>query len=229
MIPNTLFGITSILCFSLPIVAILLFRLYRHVSLIALMVYYALTILRCLGNSNTPPSPDFKDTWEVLFNYIEIPLMLSALLFFCPARQRQLSVQILTAFFVAYEVIVAAVFGFTPLASLYIMTPGLLVIVMYSLFLFLRQVKFSIMHGKNMGRVLMLGALVFSYSCYLFMFYAYFIQEETDVSPIYAMHFLSSSIAAVIMSIGLFLMRHRIKELQEIKVTRRELQMIFGS
>lgn len=229
MIPNTLFGITSIICFALPVLAILYFRLYRHVSLIALMVYYILTILRCLGSSNIPPLPDFKDTWEVLFYYIEVPLTLSALLFFCPAKGRQQKMQSLISFFIAYEVLVAVVYGFTPIASLYIMTPGLLVIVLYSLFLFLRQLNFTLLHGKNIGRVLMLGALLFSYSCYLFMFYAHFIQAKADVSGIYNLHFLSSSIAAVIMSIGLFMMRHRIKELQELKVTRKELQMVFGS
>lgn len=229
MIPNALFGITSIVCFSLPIIAILYFRLYKHVSLIALMVYYLLTILHCLGSTNIPPAPNFKDTWEVLFHYIEIPLMLSALLFFCPARQKQQKIHLLIAFFIAYEMIIAFFFGFTPLASLYIMTPGLAVIVLYSLFLFLRQLRFTVMHGKNTGRVLMLGALLFSYSCYLFMFYAYFVQKMPDVSGIYSVHFFSSSIAAILMTVGLLLMRHRIKELQELKVTRRELQMVFGS
>lgn len=229
MITDSLLSASYILCFSLPIVAILYFRLYRHASLIALMVYYFLTILHCLGSSNMPPSPDFKDTWEVLYNYIEIPLMLSALLFFCPARQRQQKIHRFIVFFIAYEVVVALFFGFTPNASLFVMAPGLLVIVLYSLFLFLRQVHFSILHGKNTGRALMLGAVVFSYSCYLFVFYTYFIQNELDVSSIYAMHFVSASLAAVLMSMGLFMMRHRIKELQEIKIARRELQMIFKS
>jgi hypothetical protein len=92
-----------------------------------------------------------------------------------------------------------------------------------------RQLRFTLLHGKNAGRVLMLGALLFSYSCYLFMFCAHFILGVEDVSGIYALHFLSSSIAAVLMSIGLFMMRQRIRELQELKVTRRELQMVFGS
>jgi hypothetical protein len=228
MIPDTLYGITSVICFSLPILAILLFRLYRHVSLIALMIYYALTILHCVSSNSIPPEPDFKNTWEVLFNYIEIPLMLSALLFFCPAKQRKQKIHFFIGFFMAYELVIAFVYGFTPLASMYIMTPGLLVIVSYSLFLFLRQVRFTAVHKKNVGRVLMLGALLFSYSCYLFMFYAYFILEMQNVTPIYALHFISATIAAVMMSIGLYLMRQRIKELQELKVTRRELQMVFG-
>jgi hypothetical protein len=229
MIPNDLFGITSVTCFCLPILAILYYRLYRHASLIALMVYYALTILHCIGSTTMPPSPDLKNTWEVLYNYIEVPLMLLSLLFFCPVKQRQHKMHTVIGFFVVYELVIALLFGFTPLASLCIMTPGLLVIVFYSLFLFLRQVKFTVLHGKNTGRVLMLGALLFSYSCYLAMFYAYFVQEKPDVSGIYAAHFLSSSIASVFMSLGLYLMRHRIRELQELKVTRRELQMIFGS
>jgi uncharacterized protein with PQ loop repeat len=229
MMPNTLFGITSILCFSLPIVAILYFRLYRHASLIALMLYYALTILRCIGSNTVPPSPVLTNVWEVLYSYLETPLMLLALLFFCPAKQRQQKIHIVMGLFVVYEGIIALLFGFTPFASWYITAPGLAVIVLYSLFLFLRQLKFTLMHGKNAGRVLMLGAILFSYSCYLYLFYAYFIEEKPDISGIYALHFVSSSITSVMMAAGLYLMRHRIKELQELKVTRRELQMIFGS
>src|SRR5215218_6299861 len=89
MMTDTLFRISSITCFCLPVLAVLFFRLYRHASLLALMAYYAMTILRCISSDSMPPSPDFSNTWDVLFNYIEIPLMLSALLFFCPAKQRQ--------------------------------------------------------------------------------------------------------------------------------------------
>ncbi|HET7896308.1 MAG TPA: hypothetical protein VFL47_01515 [Flavisolibacter sp.] len=207
---------------------VLVFQLYRHASLIALMLYYVLTILHCLGSNATPPSPDFKNAWEVVYNFIEIPLMLSALLFFCPAKKKQQKIHYVIEFFLVYELVIALAFGFTAKASLYVMAPGLMVMVSYSLFLFLRQLRFTLVHRKNTGRVLMLGAVLFSYSCYLYMFYAYFILKTADISGIYSVHFLSSSIAAVLMSIGLFLMRHRIKELQELKIARSELQMIFG-
>lgn len=229
MMPNSVFGITAIACFSVPIFIILYFRLYKHVSLIALMVYYGLTILHCLGSNTIPPAPDLHNTWEVLFNYIEIPLMLSALLFFCPAKQKQQKIHFIIGFFIAWELLVVLFHGFTATAVFYVMVPGLLVIVLYSLFLFLRQLRFTVMHGKNWGRVLMLGSLLFSYGCYLFMFYAYFFQQQSNVAGIYSVHFYSSATAAVLMSVGLYLMRNRIKELQELKVTRRELQMVFGS
>lgn len=227
MIPDVLFGVSSVVCFALPICVILFYRLHRHASLIALMAYYIITIFHCIGSATLPPSPDLSNGWEVLYNYIEVPLMMLALLFFCPASHRHQKLHLFIALFVAYEAVIFLLCGFTPMASLFVMAPGLLLIVLYAHFLFLRQLHFTIVHGKNRGRVLMLGAIVFSYSCYLFMFYAYFFQEKKDVTHIYAWHFFSASSAAVMMSIGLFMMRHRIRQLQDLKIARQELQILF--
>ena len=229
MITISLFGLTSILCFGLPVFVIVLFRLYRHTSLIALALYYSLTIIHCINAESIPPVPDFKNPFEVAYLYLEIPLILTALLFFCPVKQRQRNMHMLIAFFIAYEAAISLFAGFTAKASVYIMAPGLMVVVLYAAFLFLRQLKFTLMHGKNIGRVLMLGAILFSYTAYLFVFYTYFIQEQTEIAGIYNLYFVSSTIAALLMSVGLFMMRYRIKELQELKVVRRELQMVFGS
>lgn len=229
MNPNSLFGLSSVACFSLPIIVILYYRLYRHASLIALMVYYALNIFHCLTENTVPAVPDFKNTWDVIYTFIEIPLMLTALLFFCPVKEKQQKIHIVTGFFVGFEIIVCLVFGFTPTASLYIMAPGLLIVVGYSSFLFLRQAKFTILHRKNIGRVLMLGAIVFSYGFYLILFYTYFINGQTDITGVYLLYFISATVAAVLMCAGLYLMRNRIRDLQELKVTRRELQLFFAS
>lgn len=225
---NSIFGLTSIICFGLPIAAIVLFRLYRHASLIALMLYYALTIFHCVYAESIPPVPNFLNQWDVAYSYVEIPLMLTSLLFFCPAKLRQQKVHMLIAAFIGYEIIIAFCFGFTPMASMYITAPGLIMIVCYSTYLFLRQAKFTVIHGKNIGRLLMLGGILFSYSCYLLLFYVYFVQKQTDIAGIFYLYFISSTVASVLMSAGLFLMRHRIKELQELKVVRKELQMVFG-
>ncbi|MDQ6610415.1 MAG: hypothetical protein M3Y85_11405 [Bacteroidota bacterium] len=228
MITDSLFNITSILCFSLPILVIVLFRLYRHLSLIALVFYYALTLIHCLFAQSIPPVPNFANKIDVLYGFIELPLLLASLLFFCGNRQGHQFMKNLIAGFMIYELLVALYFKFAPEAIVYIMAPGLLVVLGYATFLFVRQVKFTFVHVKNPGRVVMLSAILFSYSCYAFVFYAYFIQHQTDVASIYYMYFVSSTIASVLMSIGLFMMRHRIKELQELKVVRKELQMVFG-
>jgi hypothetical protein len=229
MITISLFGLTSVLCFGLPVLVIVLFRLYRHTSLIALALYYGLAICHCLNAETIPPVPNFNNPFDVAYTYLEIPLMLTALLFFCPAKQRQRNMHTLIGFFIVYEIAISIFAGFSPKASVYIMAPGLLVVVLYAAFLFLRQAKFTIMHRKNSGRVLMLGAILFSYTAYLFVFYTYFIQEQKEIASVYNIYFISSTIASLLMSVGLFMMRFRIKELQELKVVRRELQMVFGS
>lgn len=228
MNPNTIFTLSSIICFGLPVLVIVLFRLYRHTSLIALMLYYGLTIVHCLYAENIPPVPDFNNPMDVLYSYLEIPLVLSSLLFFCHVRQRRLLMQKVLIGFVAYELLVSLYFKFSPAASVYIMAPGLAIVVGYAAYLFIRQTAFTILHGKNTGRVLMLAAVLFSYGSYGLVFYTYFIQKQPDIYTVYSLYFVSSTVASVLMSVGLFMMRHRIRELQELKVVRKELQMVFG-
>ena len=229
MIVISLYGLTSILCFGLPVLAIILFKLYRHTSLIALAVYYLLTITHCLYAGNIPPVPDFQSPLDIAYSYVEIPLILTSLLFFCYGHPRKQIMHKIIFGFIAYEVLVAFYFKFSPDGTLYVVAPGLLVVVGYTSFLLLRQLKFTMIHGKNIGRVMMLGAILFSYCSYALVFYTYFIQKQTDISSTYSLYFISSTVASILMSIGLFMMRHRIKELQELKIVRKELQMVFGS
>lgn len=229
MISISLFGLTSILCFGLPVLAIILFKLYRHTSLIALAVYYILTIVHCLYAQNIPPVPNFQNPLDIAYSYVEIPLVLTSLLFFCYGNQRKQIMQKIIIGFMVYEVLISVYFRFSPNASLYIVAPGLAVVISYTTFLLLRQLKFTFIHGKNSGRVLMLAAILFSFCSYGLVFYNYFVQKQTNINDIYYLYFVASTIASILMSIGLFMMRHRIKELQELKIVRKELQMVFGN
>lgn len=226
---NSLFSFCSVLCFALPVLVILLFRLYRHPGLVALLFYYGLTIVHCLCAESVPPVPDFKNTPDVLYRYLEIPLILSSLLFFCPVRQRRLLMQKIIIGFTGYELLILLYVKFSPEASLFVTAPGLAIVIGYAAYLFIRQTAFTILHGKNVGRVLMLGAVLFSYGSYGLVFYTYFGQKQPDVYVVYSLHFLSSTVTSVMMAVGLFMMRRRIKELQELKIVRRELRMVFGS
>lgn len=130
----TLFGISSVLCFGLPVLVILLFKLYRHTSLIALLLYYTLTIFHCLCADNIPPVPNFTNSAEVLYSYFEIPLILASLLFFCqgtPPTDAKVA-----AGFAIYEVAISLYYKFSPEASVYIMAPGLAIVVLYTAYLF---------------------------------------------------------------------------------------------
>lgn len=227
MFPVTLVVVTAVLCFLLPILTILYFRLYRHASLIALVAFYGLMLVRYADGNSLEPA--LENPAGTLFHCIEYPLLLAALLFFSPAKTQKQNIHWLIFLFLGYETVVTALFGFTPLTNWYLVVPGSALVLCASLFLFLRQWRFTLLHRKNGGLLLMLGALVFSSGCQLLFWYAWFRTETTPPSTVYALPFLSAGLSALLMSAGLYRMRYRIRELQEIKIARRELQLLFAS
>lgn len=227
---NTVIGVACTASFFLPIAVVVANGFHQHRSLAALSLNYFFTALyNAMSLEFIPASADVKMYAGIITNYIDVPLMLIALLFFCPGKQKQRVVYILTVSFLAYEAVATLVHGFSVAALAYIQTPGLIIVLGYALFLFIRQVKFSIMHGKNNGRMLMLAAIVFSYACYSLLCYFYYVQQTPFVTDTLLVYYIATILATLCMGIGLHLMRKRIKELDAARVTRKELAMFFGT
>ena len=123
---------------------------------------------------------------------------------------------------------IASIYGFTKESITYIMGPGIVLVLGYTSFLFTRQVKFSIYHGKNHGRMIMLSSILFVYACYALIYFFHYIQKTPYKADVMMLYYISSIVSAIVMAIGLHLMRRRMKELEDIKVTRRELAIFFG-
>jgi NADH:ubiquinone oxidoreductase subunit K len=154
--------------------------------------------------------------------------MLTALLFFCPSKQRQNKIRLLTLLFLVYEIVIVCVFGFTINSITYITGPGVCIILLYSFYLFVKQVKFSIFHRKNHGRVLMLAAIVFDCSCYTLIYFFNYIEKTPYQNDVFKLYYISSIVSSILMAVGLQLMNKRMKELQALKITRKELAMFFN-
>lgn len=227
---NTFIGVTATISMFLPVAAIVYYRLYNHRSLAALMVSYISTAVYNLMSEDVIHIPQgYLQNFGVVNNYLDIPLMLTALLFFCPIKQKQRTVHIVTIVFVSYELLIAILFGFNPKAVVYIMGPGLTLILVYAFYLFVRHIKMTIEFGKNAGRTLMLVSILFAYGCYALVYYFYYIQKTPAVTDVFLLYFISTLVSSIIMTIGLHLIRRRLKELQEIKNTRRELALFFNN
>lgn len=227
---NTLVGVTATVSLFLPVAAILYYKLYQHRSLAALLISYLITALyNLMSEGLIPLSASFQRGFGVVNNYLDIPLMLTALLFFCPIKQKQRTVHIITAVFIANEIVIACLFGLNPKAVIYIMGPGLALILIYSFYLFARHIKITVEFGKNAGRTLMLVSILFAYGCYAIVYYFYYILETQAVADVFTLYYITSFVSAIIMTIGLHLIRRRMRQLQEVKNTRRELAMFFGS
>ncbi|HEY6956752.1 MAG TPA: hypothetical protein VI385_15985 [Flavisolibacter sp.] len=226
---NDLLGVVCVVSFTIPIVIVLYNRYYTHRSLTALLLYYSIVFTDNLVSNYVVPATS-KVAWliNLVDNYVYVPLMLTALLFFCASKQKQQKIRLLTLIFLAYEVVIIGIFGFSFNSVIYITGPGVAIILIYSFYLFVRQVKFSIFHGKNHGRVLMLAAIVFDSSCYSIIFFFNYIEKTPYQNDVFKLYYISSIISSVLMAIGLQLMNKRMKELRAIKITRRELAMIFN-
>jgi hypothetical protein len=156
-------------------------------------------------------------------------LMLMALLFFCPIKQKQRIIYIILAVFIAYELVIAFFFGLNPKAVVYIMGPGLILILAYTFYLFIRHIKITVEFGKNAGRTLMLVSILFAYGCYGLVYYFYYILKTPAVADVFLIYYITSLVSSVVMTIGLHLIRQRMRELQAVKNTRRELAVFFGN
>jgi hypothetical protein len=227
---DTLIGVAATLCLFLPATAIIYYRLYQHRSLLALMISYLLTAsYNFLSHNFIDISPSLLQGLGVVNNYLDVPLMLIALLFFCPIKQKQKTVYIISSVFIVYELVLALVFGLDPAVVVYIMGPGLAIIVTYSFYLFIRHIRITIVYKKNAGRTLMLVAILFGYGCYSLVYIFYYIQKTPDVADAFLLYFISSITASVIMTIGLHLIQKRMKQLKEVQNTRRELAVFFNT
>ena len=226
---NAIPGIACTVAFLLPVLVIIYNKFYTHRSLGALMLYYFLmALVTAVCQGLLVEDRQVKENFGVVASYLNIPLMLTSLMFFCPIKIKQRTIHILTVIFICYEIVITMIHGFTHAAGVCIIGLGLIVVLGYAFFLFVRQVKFSIMHGKNQGRILMLAAVLFAYSCYLLLYCFSYILKTPYESDTILLYYLSSSISAIIMTVGLQLMRKRLKDLQSLKLTRKELAIFFG-
>jgi hypothetical protein len=226
---NAILGIACIISLTAPIVVIIYHRYYKHRSLAALLIYYGVTLIYLLMSQNIVNVNNIiRINFGIFNNYLDVPLMLTALVFFCPNKPKQNIVRLLSYLFIAYEVLITIMFGFKKTSIVYIMGPGLSIIIGYTFFLFMRQVKFSIVHGKNHGRMVMLASIFFSYACYALLYYFYYIQKTPYVNDTQLIYFISTIVSCMAMATGLQLMNKRMKELQSLKTTRKELAMFFN-
>ncbi|MGZ8544722.1 MAG: hypothetical protein ACXWV0_05465 [Flavisolibacter sp.] len=226
---NAILGIACIVSFILPVAVIMYNRYYTHRSLAALLVYYSLIFIDNIFAENIIPVGERVSNFvSILDNFCDVPLMMTVLLFFCPDRKKQNNIRLLTYAFIAYELVIISIYGFSKTAVTYIMGPGIVIVLGYASYLFVRQVKFSIYHSKNHGRMIMLSSIFFVYASYALIYFFYYLQQTPYTSDVMMLYYISSLLSAVVMAVGLQLIRRRLKELQSVQVTRKELAIFFG-
>lgn len=228
MNPATITGLFACFTLLLPVVIILYCKLYRHKSMLSLWGYFLLTCLYNLADQGVfPLNNEIRRGFGIVNNYLDVPLILIALLLFCTSSRKRTAIYISLVGFVIFEIFVGILFQFNRESLTYILGPGLLLIFCWSVILFTQHVKLSIEKNKGFGKTFMITSILFAYGCYMIVYYFYYIQKTNDVSDVLLIYYIISIISALLMTIGLVLIYQKSRKIEEVQVTRKELAVFF--
>ncbi len=225
---NFTLGIISAIAFFLPALIILSSRLLINVSLLALVIYFLLVMTHNLmSESIILVDKEVQNNFGVINNYFDVPLMLTSMLMFCKEKWKQKILITSILFFCAFEIIILFQHQLRPISSKYIMGPGIVLVLFYSLYLFISNIKNTIVQGKGVGKTLIITSILFGYGCYLLVYLFAYVQMTSNKKDVYTIYYVASIIFAMLMSAGLVWVKKRLKEIKEVQTTRKELSIFF--
>ncbi|HVG40279.1 MAG TPA: hypothetical protein VM888_01615 [Chitinophagaceae bacterium] len=222
-------GLTANILLFVPVSLITFFGLYKNISLFILCIYYLVTgIYNLMMQGYISIAPSFTKSFGTVLNYLDTPMMLMVLLFFCASTWKKKVIYFSIAFFIVYELIILVVFKLSTKSNIYILAPGIITILVYSIYLFIQFGKTTIINGKGLGHTLILVSIAFSYGCFFIIYFLHYIQKTSvlaDVLLIYYLVLINSSLA---LTVGLVWINKRVKEIREVQVSRKELAHFFN-
>jgi len=223
-------GIASTFALVLPAVLIIYFKLYTNRSLLALLVYYLLGVIyNLMVQDFIPASREVQRITGAINNYLDTPLMLFFLMFFCAEKWIATAMRNSLWVFVAYELLIIALYGFSLTANIFALGPGILIVLLFTVILFTRHIRISIVQGKGIGKTLMLASVVFTYGCFSIIYLFHYIQRMAAINDVLLLYHITILVASLLMTAGVVLINKHLKTFYELKQTRRELQLFFGS
>ena len=165
----------------------------------------------------------------VINNYFDVPLILTSMLMFCTEKWKQKMIFTTIFCFTVFECVILIQYKLEPVSSKYIMGPGIIVVMNFSLYLFMTNIKNTIVQGKGVGKTLMITSILFGYGCYFLVYICAYLQKEANRADVFIIYHVASIIFAVLMSAGLVWVKKRLREIKEVNVTRKELNVFFNN
>jgi hypothetical protein len=221
-------GYISTVTLFLPVVLIVSLKLYKNRPLAFLLVYYTSTLLYNLMTEKIIDLPvNYIKGFGIVNNLLDIPFALLYMLYFTKSAGLRKKIHIGIIAFSVFELLAVLFFGFTKDAITIIMGPGILLIVTLSFNFFIEQIKDVIQFGKGSGKALMSASTLFLYGCFFIIYIFWYVMRTPDVQNAFLVYFFVVSLSSALMSIGLIIEKQRVKMIDELKTTQKELSMLY--
>ncbi|HEX2628273.1 MAG TPA: hypothetical protein VHM26_04660 [Chitinophagaceae bacterium] len=227
---NHVMGLIATVAMSLPILVLLVTRLASHRIFPALVLYYFTAVIHnMMGLGYIQAKEDYIRFFGIANNLLDAPLMLTFLTYFANSQLMKNRMRILTIGFVAFEILVLSIWGFSRESITIILGPGIALVLSFSIPFFVRHTKMTITHHKAMGKSLMLASLIFAYGCYTIIYVMHYLLNSKNIADTFLVYYFVSTFSSILMAAGVFVERKRIKKFSELKIVRRELSQIYSN
>lgn len=222
-------GILSTIALFAPVLIIVVTKLIRYKQYFPLFIYCLLSFGFNLMTEQLVNVPKTVERhYGIINNLIDMPLILSFLIFQIASSLHIKMIKILLAAFILFEVVVVLLFGVTVKTITLTMGPGLVLVFGYSLYYFVYTVKRSFVHNKFIGKAIIASSLTFAYGCFIIIYLMHYVFTLPDIDNLFLMYYFITIIYCGILSVGLYVESKRKKKLYELLITRRELKKFFS-
>lgn len=222
-------GILSTIVLFAPVLIIIVTKLIRYKQYLPLFIYCLLAFGFNLMTEQLVNVPKTVERhYGIINNLIDMPLILSFLIFQIASSLHIKMIKILLAAFILFELVVVLLFGVTIKTITLTMGPGLVLVFGYSMYYFVYTVKRSFVHNKFIGKAIIASSLTFAYGCFIIIYLMHYVLTLPDLDNLFLMYYFITIIYCGILSVGLYIESKRKKKLYELLVTRRELMKFFS-
>jgi hypothetical protein len=227
---NAILGILCSIAFLMPALIILSSRSLINISLIALVLYFLQVMTWTLmAEKVILVDREVQRNLGIISNYLDVPLILTSMLMFCTEKAKKHFIITAIIAFMAYELLIFFQYKLSPLSSKYILGPGIVLVLLFSLYFFVNNIKNTIVQGKGIGKTLMITSILFAYGSYFIVYVFTYIQKTSARKDVFIIYYLTSIIFSAVMSAGLIWIKKRLRDIKEVQTTRRELNVFFNN
>ena len=225
---NSILGVISSVSLFLPVILILLMRLSTYKTFPALAGYYLMVfVYNILTEGYISANTSVVHYIGLTNNIIDAPLMLFFLTYFSSSAMLTKRMHVIIIALLVFGALMLSLKGFSVESITIIMAPGLLAVFSFCCYFFVRQSKITIMQRKSTGKALIVASLLFAYGCYAIIYLMYYIYKTQYVEDTFIVYHLVTTFSSLLLCVGLIVENKRVQKLEELKITRKELELMY--
>lgn len=222
-------GIIATVALLLPVSLILVYQLTFYRSFPALLGYLSLLVICNLLLLNYIPLKGQAHLIQnIIQNLLVAPLIFLFLTYFSRTVLTRRRMHLIFYSVLGIEALTVLIFGFSSREVSLLSGATLTLTIAFALIFFVHQVKLTITHQKALGKALIVSSLLFAAIGLGYIYGVRFFANASYQHDADLIQFLIVTLTSVSLSAGLYFEQKRVKQLEELRITREELKEIYG-